>query len=84
MDTDLIIRAWKDPEFRARLSPERRALLPDSPSGKPITELEEAELQEITGGLVRDVDVIGPSTGCTGPVRPTCGIRMCSITTVEY
>jgi mersacidin/lichenicidin family type 2 lantibiotic len=75
MDTHLIIRAWKDPEFRARLSAEQRASLPDSPSGKPMTELEDAELQEITGG--RLVDELGPSTGCTGPVRATCGIYMC-------
>jgi len=76
MDTDLIIRAWKDPEFRARLSAEQRASLPDSPSGKPMTELDDADLQEITGGLLPKKD-LGPSTGCTGPVRATCGIVMC-------
>jgi mersacidin/lichenicidin family type 2 lantibiotic len=75
MDTDLIIRAWKDPEFRARLSAEQRAFLPESPSGKPMTELDDAELVEITGGAIRDV--LGPSTGCTGPVRQTCGIVNC-------
>ena len=75
MDTDLIIRAWKDPEFRARLSSEQRASLPDSPSGKPMTELDDADLQEITGGAV--ARELGPSTGCTGPIKPTCGIYMC-------
>ena len=75
MDTDLIIRAWKDPEFRARLSAGQRAFLPESPSGKPMTELDDAELVEITGG--RMVGELGPSTGCTGPVKATCGIVMC-------
>ncbi len=76
MNADLIVRAWKDPEFRARLSPAQRAALPDSPSGKPMTELEEDELRDIVGGLPVE---IGPSTGCTGPVRQTCGIRLCPI-----
>lgn len=75
MKRETIVRAWKDPEFRARLSAEQRAFLPDSPSGKPLTELDDAELQEITGG--RLLDELGPSTGCTGPVRATCGIVMC-------
>lgn len=33
MDTPLSIRAWKEPEFRAHLSTEQRASLPESPSG---------------------------------------------------
>ncbi|MBN1207222.1 MAG: mersacidin/lichenicidin family type 2 lantibiotic [Myxococcaceae bacterium] len=82
MDTDLIIRAWKDPEFRARLSTEQRASLPDSPSGKPMTELDEGELSDIIGGL-KPVE-IGGSTGCTGPVRKTCGIVICPIKELEY
>jgi mersacidin/lichenicidin family type 2 lantibiotic len=77
MDSNLIIRAWKDPEFRARLSAKERASLPDSPSGKPMTELDDSDLQEITGGLVPKDKEIGPSTGCTGPVRATCGIVLC-------
>jgi len=78
MNSDLIIRAWKDPEFRARLSAEQRASLSDSPSGKPMTELDEGELSEITGGLLTN-KTIGANTGCTGPARPTCGIVNCSI-----
>ncbi|WP_224240181.1 mersacidin/lichenicidin family type 2 lantibiotic [Hyalangium gracile] len=82
MKTDLIIRAWKDPEFRARLSPEERAALPDSPSGRSMTELNEEELHDIIGG--RSVkDVMGGNTGCTGPVEPTCGIVMCPIRPLE-
>ena len=78
MDTHLIIRAWKDPEFRARLSAEQRASLPDCPSGSPLTELGEEALRDIIGGRqIQDIDLA--STGCTGPVRATCGIVMCSI-----
>jgi mersacidin/lichenicidin family type 2 lantibiotic len=82
MDTDLIIRAWKDPEFRARLSTEQRASLPELPSGQPMTELDEAELNDITGGLRKTE--IGGSTGCTGPVRATCGIVICPIKELEF
>jgi mersacidin/lichenicidin family type 2 lantibiotic len=78
MKKDLIIRAWKDPEFRARLSAEQRASLPDCPSGSPLTELGEEALRDIIGGRsIQDIDLA--NTGCTGPVRATCGIVMCSI-----
>lgn len=52
MDTQTIIRAWKDPEFRALLSPEQRSTLPENPSGKSITELGDSELDDAVGGLV--------------------------------
>jgi mersacidin/lichenicidin family type 2 lantibiotic len=78
-----IIRAWKDPEFRARLSPEERSALPDSPSGKPLTEFDDEALNDIVGGRIvnntLDTKTIGASTGCTGPVRATCGIVVCPI-----
>jgi mersacidin/lichenicidin family type 2 lantibiotic len=79
MNTDLIVRAWKDPEFRARLSAEERASIPDSPSGKPMTELEEDALREIIGGRLVVSEDLGGSTGCVGPYKPTCGIVNCSI-----
>ena len=50
MDTTTIIRAWKDPEFRKSLSSEQRAALPECPSGKPATELDEGELGDVVGG----------------------------------
>jgi mersacidin/lichenicidin family type 2 lantibiotic len=84
MDTQLIIRAWKDPEFRARLSAEQRASLPDSPSGTPVTELDEEALRDIIGGRVLVEGTLGPSTGCTGPVRATCGIVVCPIRELEF
>jgi mersacidin/lichenicidin family type 2 lantibiotic len=71
---ELIVRAWKDPAFRANLSPEERAALPESPSGRSLTELDESELGRIIGGLRVNLE---PATGCTGPVQLTCGIMVC-------
>jgi mersacidin/lichenicidin family type 2 lantibiotic len=51
MRAETIIRAWKDPEFRASLTSEERAALPELPSGKPVTELGEDELSDAVGGL---------------------------------
>jgi mersacidin/lichenicidin family type 2 lantibiotic len=79
MNADLIIRAWKDPEFRARLSAEERASIPDSPSGTPMTELEEDALRDIVGGRPIVSEDLGGSTGCVGPYKPTCGIVLCPI-----
>ncbi len=78
MKTALIIRAWKDPEFRSRLSAQERDSVPDSPSGQPMTELPDDQLREIIGGR-KLPDVMGGNTGCCGPYRPTCGIVMCPI-----
>ncbi|MCY1077218.1 mersacidin/lichenicidin family type 2 lantibiotic [Archangium lansingense] len=74
MKKESIVRAWKDPAFRASLSAEERASLPESPSGKALTELDEGALTGIIGGLRAALE---PSTGCTGPVQPTCGIVLC-------
>jgi mersacidin/lichenicidin family type 2 lantibiotic len=48
MKKERFVRAWKDPEYRASLSPEERAELPECPSGQP--ELEETELEATVGG----------------------------------
>ncbi|QRN93726.1 mersacidin/lichenicidin family type 2 lantibiotic [Archangium violaceum] len=76
MKKELIIRAWKDPAFRASLSAEERATLPESPSGKAMTELDEGELLAIIGGRSAEMQ---PATGCDGPERQTCGIINCSL-----
>jgi len=52
MKKEWIVRAWKDPAFRASLSAEERASLPDSPSGRALTELDESELLGITSGRI--------------------------------
>lgn len=64
MNKELIIRAWKDPRYRASLSSEQRTALPESPSGKPMTELEESDLDLVAGGLP-------PST------RYSCWLEVC-------
>jgi mersacidin/lichenicidin family type 2 lantibiotic len=52
MNKDMIIRAWKDPEYRASLTREQRAALPDNPSGAALPELNEAELGRVQGGVI--------------------------------
>jgi mersacidin/lichenicidin family type 2 lantibiotic len=59
MRAETIIRAWKDPEFRASLTSEERAALPELPSGTPVTELDEGELSDAVGGVR-----IKPPRGC--------------------
>jgi mersacidin/lichenicidin family type 2 lantibiotic len=51
MRAETIIRAWKDPAFRASLTSEERAALPELPSGKPVPELAEGELVDAVGGV---------------------------------
>jgi mersacidin/lichenicidin family type 2 lantibiotic len=63
MKKDLIIRAWKDPEFRARLSSEDRAALPESPAGDSLTDLDESHLADVVGGYIgpdQDIDDFPP------------------------
>lgn len=49
---EMIVRAWKDPEYRKGLTAEQRSELPENPSGRSLTELDESELSEIAGGLL--------------------------------
>lgn len=44
-----IIRAWKDPLYRARLSREQAAGLPDHPSG--VLDLDEEQLKVAAGAI---------------------------------
>ncbi len=44
------IRLWKDPEYRASLSAEELALLPENPAGK--IDLTDAELEEVSGAAL--------------------------------
>lgn len=48
MNKESIIRAWKDPAYRASLSPEQRAELPEHPAG--VAELDDATLGHAAGG----------------------------------
>jgi mersacidin/lichenicidin family type 2 lantibiotic len=70
---ELIIRAWKDPEYRAGLSAEERAALPESPAGPSRAELGDEELGLAVGGggpgftsrvrCPRSLDLCVPVTG---------------------
>jgi mersacidin/lichenicidin family type 2 lantibiotic len=43
-----IIRAWKDEDYRASLSDEQKALLPENPVG--LIELTDEDLSSVSGG----------------------------------
>jgi len=52
MNKEQIVQAWKDPSYRTQLSAEERTSLPESPSGKPLTDLEETDLEGVAGGVL--------------------------------
>jgi mersacidin/lichenicidin family type 2 lantibiotic len=54
MSRHQIIRAWKDPEFRNRLSQAERELLPAHPAG--LVELADADLDAVAGGQIAETD----------------------------
>jgi mersacidin/lichenicidin family type 2 lantibiotic len=43
-----VVRAWKDEEYRASLSEDQRAALPQSPAN--LDELTDEQLEELSGG----------------------------------
>ena len=45
-----VIRAWKDPFYRASLSAEQRALLPDHPAA--LVELDDEQLKSTSGAAL--------------------------------
>lgn len=45
-----IIRAWKDPVYRASLTPDELAQLPSHPSG--VLELQEEQLRDVSGSVL--------------------------------
>jgi mersacidin/lichenicidin family type 2 lantibiotic len=44
-----VIRAWKDEQYRASLTEEQRASLPENPVG--MVDVSEANLEAVVGGL---------------------------------
>ncbi|MDY7226233.1 mersacidin/lichenicidin family type 2 lantibiotic [Hyalangium rubrum] len=52
MKRETVVRAWKDPAFRASLTPEERSALPECPAGTAFTELDDAELADAVGGAL--------------------------------
>ena len=64
MNNAMIVRAWKNPEYRASLSLAQRAALPENPSGRPLTELEDADLDAVIGGESVRLPVTTPEVCC--------------------
>jgi len=61
-----IIRAWKDPEFRAGLNAKDRGRIPEHPAG--MIELDADELTKVAGGgfrLAAGVPALSPGGGLT-------------------
>jgi mersacidin/lichenicidin family type 2 lantibiotic len=67
MKKEVIVRAWKEPAFRASLPPEERAALPENPSGESLAELDESGLRQAIGGHIQDVETA--PNGCTGRIN---------------
>lgn len=61
MSIQKIIAAWKDPEFRSRLSADELSEIPDHPSG--LIELTDEEQDEVVSA--------GSNTGRPGKPKPT-------------
>jgi mersacidin/lichenicidin family type 2 lantibiotic len=59
-----VIRAWRDPEFRASLSEAERADLPLHPSA--MIEVADEDLARILGGADVGTDAIVPVTNTRG------------------
>jgi len=69
MNTINLIRAWKDAEYRATLSAEELAALPQHPAG--LVELPEEEMAAVAGGRSyftgtcgRVCQILTPQYGC--------------------
>ncbi len=79
MNPETIIRAWKDPDFRARLTSEQLHTLPENPSGRPMTELGDEDLSEVVGG---GVPIIRPTTTVVTTRPPTLTILTTKVSVV--
>ena len=55
-----VVRAWKDPRYRAGLEPDELAFTPLNPAG--VVELSDAQLKEATG---LDAFVVTTNLACT-------------------
>lgn len=72
MNNAMIVRAWKSQEYRASLPCEQRAALPENPSGRPMTELEDSDLDAVTGGDGVRLRLTDPEVCCfSSQVCPT-------------
>ncbi|GCE22204.1 mersacidin/lichenicidin family type 2 lantibiotic [Dictyobacter kobayashii] len=68
-----IFKAWKDPAFRASLSPEEQGELPETPAG--FLDLSEEEQDGLVGGTtVVIVCTTVPSLCARGTLCGTCAV----------
>lgn len=84
MKTEQIIKAWKDPTYRASLSAEEQAQLPEHPAG--MVDLTDAQLGDLSGAakpsvlctsatLCGSASIICASSIC--PTHLTCSGTLC-------
>ncbi|RKH66125.1 mersacidin/lichenicidin family type 2 lantibiotic [Corallococcus aberystwythensis] len=73
MTQDMIIRAWKDPSFRATLTAEQLAELPANPSGLTMNELNEGDLMDVVGGRIQAPVSHANSCGYICTLTTECG-----------
>ncbi len=50
METHDVVRAWKDPKYRASLSAQALASLPALPAGERLSALADDQLRNLRGG----------------------------------
>ncbi len=58
MGKDMIVRAWKDAQYRANLTPDQLAAIGSHPAGEGLGELDETELRGIAFGISDGVATI--------------------------
>jgi mersacidin/lichenicidin family type 2 lantibiotic len=78
MSPQEIIRAWKDKEYRLRMSESDRAKLPPHPAG--ILELANDETGGVVGGLIFNPSDKVTNDGCTFEILITvicCTLPVC-------
>lgn len=73
----MIVRAWKDPAYRASLTDEERASLPESPSGRAMPDLDESDLLGISGGK-KPPEYSVDTFRCAAPTVLNCQRTLCS------
>ncbi|MEO1367237.1 MAG: plantaricin C family lantibiotic [Acidobacteriota bacterium] len=71
-----VVRAWKDPVYRASLSLSDKEKLPDHPSGDSWSELDEDDLDSVAGGA-NSAELEAP----TVPTIVNSGGHVCTATT---
>ncbi len=71
MNTKIIIRAWKNEEYRLSLSEAERRLLPENPAG--AIDLSDAQLDMVAGGGSFDTTPCTTSLACPN----SCGQKKC-------